>query len=56
MTFKETDFTEDQLRLLKMAFTLVDDVVEIQRDGNYDVYLRNELYDLKEKLGIGDIV
>jgi hypothetical protein len=50
------DFTEDELMLLKMAFRLVDDVVEIQRYDRYDVHLPNELYGLKEKLGIYDLV
>lgn len=50
------DFTENELMLLKMAFRLVDDVVEIQRYDNYDVYLSNELYSLKNKLGIYDLV
>ena len=54
--FKEEDFTEEQLLLLRMAFKLVDDVVEMQRCDNYDVYMCNELYHLKEKLGIYDLV
>lgn len=54
--FKESDFTQDQLMLLKMAFRLVDEVVEIQREDNYDVCLSNELFHLKEKLGISDLV
>lgn len=54
--FTEEDFTVDELMLLKMAFKLVDDVIEIQREGNYDVYLSNELYSLTEKLGIDDLV
>lgn len=54
--FKEEDFTEDQLMLLKMGFKLLDTIVEEERCGNSDVYLRNELFYLKEKLGIDDIV
>ena len=54
--FTEEDFTVEELMLLKMAFKLVDDVIEIQREGNYDVYLSNELYSLIEKLGIDDLV
>lgn len=54
--FNEEDFTEDELVLLKMAFKLVDDVVEMQRTSNYDVHLVNELYNLKEKLGISRVV
>jgi hypothetical protein len=56
ITFTEANFTSDQLMLLKMAFKLADDVVEIQRKDNYDVDLCNALYHLKERLGIGDIV
>ena len=54
--FTESDFTEDELMLLKMAFKLVDDVVEIQRTDNYDVYLPNQLFSLKNKLGIYNLV
>ena len=54
--FKEEDFTEDELFLLKLAFKLVDDVVEMQRTSNSDVYLSNELYDLEQKLGIYDLL
>lgn len=50
------DFTEDELRLLRMAFKLIDGVVEMQRNDNYDVYMRNVLYDLKNKLGIYDLL
>ena len=54
--FTKEDFTEDELRLLKMAFKLVDDVVEMQREGNYDTYMCNVLYDLENKLGIYDLL
>lgn len=54
--FTEEDFTEDELKLLKMAFKLVSDVVEIQREDNYDVHLSNELFNLEEKLGIYELV
>ena len=50
------DFTEDELKLLKMAFKLINDVVEMQRVDNYDVYWGNTLYYLEEKLGIWDIL
>ena len=50
------DFTEDELLLLRMAFKLVYDVVELQRDGNSDVYMCNVLFGLKEKLGIYDLL
>lgn len=54
--FYVEDFTEDELHLLRMAFKLIDDVVEMQRDDNYDVYMCNTLYDLKNKLGIYDLL
>ena len=54
--FTEEDFTEDELRLLRMAFKLIDDVVEMQRDCNYDVYMCNALYSLENKLGIYDLL
>lgn len=54
--FTEEDFTTDELRLLRMAFKLIDDVVEMQRNDNYDVYMCNVLYDLKNKLGIYDLL
>lgn len=54
--FEEEDFETDELMLLRMAFRLVDTAIETQREGNYDVYLSNELFNLKEKLGIGDLI
>lgn len=54
--FTIEDFTEHELALLRLAFKLVDDVVEMQREDNYDVYMCNELYSLKNKLGIYDLL
>lgn len=54
--FTEDEFTKDELMLLRLAFKLVDDVVELQRSDRYDTFLPNELYSLKEKLGISDLV
>lgn len=54
--FTEEDFTVDELMLLKMAFNLVDTVVETQKEDNYDVCLSNELFNLTLKLGIDDLV
>ena len=54
--FTEEDFTVDELMLLKMAFNLVDIVVETQKEDNYDVCLSNELFNLTLKLGIDDLV
>lgn len=54
--FKKEDFTEDELTLLKLAFKLVEDVVESGIDGINYPYSSNELYHLKEKLGIDELV
>ena len=53
---KKEDFTEDELKLLNIAFKLIEDVVELQRTDNYDVYWCNVLFSLKKKLGIWDIL
>lgn len=50
------EFTEDELKLLKLIFNVADIIVESQREGNYDVYNSNLLYSIKEKLGIYDIL
>lgn len=50
------EFTEDELKLLKLIFNVADTIVESQREGNYDVYNSNLLYSIKEKLGIYDIL
>ena len=54
--FTEEDFTEEELLLLRMAFKLVDTVVETQRTSNYDVHLCNVLYNLTMKLGVSDLI
>ena len=53
--FREEDFTEKQLMILRLAFTLVGEVVETLVDSE-GVYLPDELYTLKEKLGVFDLV
>lgn len=51
------DLTDDEIMLLKMAFKSVYEIIEIQRSHYYcGVDLCNALFNLKEKLGIGDIV
>lgn len=52
---KFEDFTEDQIKLLKLAFKLLDDVVKSQLTDDY-TYLCKELFELKCKLGIYDLV
>lgn len=54
--FTEEDFTEDELMLLKMAFSLADSAVDTLRTDNYDVYLTNTLCDLKFKLGVYELL
>lgn len=51
------DLTDDEVMLLKMAFKSVEEIIEIQRYYHYcGVDLCNALYNLKEKLGIYDLV
>lgn len=50
------EFTEKEIYLLKLAFKLVNDVVEAQREFPCYCDLSNDLYYLEEKLGIYDIV
>lgn len=51
------DLTDDEVMLLTMAFKSVEETIEIMRYHYYcGVDLCNTLFNLKEKLGIGDIV
>lgn len=51
------DLTDDEVMLLKMAFKSVEEIIEIQRYYHYcGVDLCNALFNLKEKLGIYDLV
>ena len=50
------DFTEKELYLLKFAFKLVDEVVEMQQEWPLYVDMNNDLYNLKNKLGIYDLI
>lgn len=51
------DLTDDEIMVLKMAFKSVEEIIEIQRYYNYgDLYIRDALFTLKEKLGIYEIV
>ena len=54
--FTKEDFTEDELTLLKMAFRMLDMVVEEQRYLYHCGDYRDDVYYLKEKLGIYDLV
>ena len=56
MRFNKEDFSEDELTLLKIAFRLLDVVVEDGRYLDYSGDYRNDVFCLKEKLGIYDIV
>jgi hypothetical protein len=51
------DLTDDEIMLLKMAFKSIEEIIEIQRYYHYcGVDLCNTLFNLKEKLGIYDLV
>ena len=54
--FTEDDFSETELKVLRLAFRLADSVIEIQRTSNYDTDDCNALFNLKEKLKINGIV
>ena len=54
--FTEDDFSETELKVLRLAFGLADSAIEIQRTSNYDNDDFNALFDLKEKLKINGIV
>lgn len=54
-TINETNFTPAELHLLRLAFKLVDDVVEMHGKNNY-IDMRNDLYNLEEKLGVYDLL
>ena len=56
MAFTKEDFTEDELILLKMAFGMLDVAVEKEYEFFYGRDHRNDLYYLKEKLGIYDVL
>lgn len=57
-SFKEEEFTEGELCLLKLAFKLVDEIVEMEREYPYpcDIDMSDDLYNLKCKLGIYDLL
>ena len=54
--FTSEDFTEKELMLLRLAFTSMDVMLNNLTVDNYGYYLSNDLYYLKEKLGIIDVV
>ena len=54
--FTKEDFTEDELILLRMAFKMLDVAIDEQRQLFYGSNYRNEVYDLKEKLGVYDLL
>jgi hypothetical protein len=53
--FTKEDFTEEELMLLRLAFELLDTSVYTMDKLNYDNN-SNIVYDLKEKLGIYDLL
>lgn len=56
MQWTKEDFSEDELVLLRMAFRMLDEAIDAQRELMYGADYRNEVYYLKEKLGIYDLV
>lgn len=56
ISFDKSEFTDDELLLLKMAFKLIEDVAEIERTSNSDVNRINAIFNLKEKLGIYEVL
>ena len=54
--FNESDFTDEELKMLKAIFKGADAVVQSARVDNYDTFMSNTLYSLTQKLGIDDIV
>lgn len=54
--FKESYFTKEELEVLRIMFESADTAAEAEDSGDSKIYWRNVLHNLKEKLGIGDIV
>ena len=50
------DFTEEELTMLRAIFKGAEAVIEAQRTDRYDVDAVNTLFNIKEKLGIYDLV
>ena len=54
--FSKEDFTEEELMLLRLAFKLTSEAVEVMRYDMHLYSLSDDLYNLKNKLGIYDLV
>ena len=55
--FKEEDFTEEELVILKTIFSMGDAMAEGLRGSDYCVdSIGNTIFELTEKLGINDII
>lgn len=54
--FEESDFTSEEMMLLKAIFKGANTIVQSVRSYNYDTFMSNVLFSLTEKLGIDDIV
>lgn len=50
------DFTEEELIMLKAIFKGAEAFIEAQRKDRYDVYDINTLFDIKQKLGIYELL
>ena len=56
IVFEESDFTEEELAILRLAFKVTETILESERIDRYDVDRVNAFYYLKNKLGIYDLV
>ena len=56
IVFEESDFTEEELAILRLAFKVTETILESERIDRYDVDRVNAFYSLKNKLGIYDLV
>ena len=52
----ESDFTEEELSILRLAFKVTETIIECERSDRYDVDRVNAFYSLKNKLGIYDLI
>ena len=55
--FERDDFTDEQFNMLKMMFRMADQMTyAIEDEPYYDHSFANILFELKEKLGVLDLV
>lgn len=55
--FERDDFTDEQFNMLKMMFGMADQMVyEMEQSPYYNHSFSNILFEVKEKLGVLDLV